>query len=146
MQMTRKMSIHSLMAGAAVAVIIAAAPPPAVAQAGPGCANCGVVTSVKPVRQQARTSKVGLIGGAVVGGLVGNEIGDGNPLATAGGAVGGAYLGNKIGQRVQSGTRYRVVVRMDNGGTRTLTYASNPGFRTGSHVRVVNGRLVSASA
>ena len=142
MQMTRKMSIHSLMAGAAVAVIIAAAPPPAVAQAGPGCANCGVVTSVKPVRQQARTSKVGLIGGGVVGALVGNEIGDGNPLATAGGAVGGAYLGNKIGQRVQAGTRYRVVVRMNGGGTKTFSYRARPAFVAGNHVRVENGTLV----
>jgi len=144
MEMTRKMTIHSLIAGAAVAVSIAAAPSTVVAQTGPGCANCGVVASVRAVQQKPRTSKVGLIGGGVVGALVGNEIGDGNALATAGGAVGGAYLGNKIGQKVQARTRYRVVVRMDNGGTRTLTYAANPGFRAGSHVRVVNGRLAAA--
>jgi len=142
MEMTRKMKIHSLMAGAAVAVIMSAAPPTAVAQAGPACANCGVVTSVKPVRQQARTSKVGLIGGGVVGALVGNEIGDGSALATAGGAVGGAYLGNKIGQKVQARTRYKVVVRMDDGRTRSFNYAARPGFRAGSHVRVENGTLV----
>ena len=145
MEITRKMKIlHPLMAGAALAVMMAAAPPLAVAQAGPGCANCGVVASVRAVQQKPRTSKVGLIGGGVVGALVGNEIGDGNPLATAGGAVGGAYLGNKIGQKVQGRTRYRVVVRMDNGGTRTLSYASHPGVRVGSHVRVQNGRLMQA--
>ena len=143
MEMTRKMRIHSLMAGAAVTMIMAAAPPLAVAQAAPACANCGVVASVK-ASQQPRTSKVGLIGGGVVGALVGNQIGDGNAIATLGGAAGGAYLGNKIGQKVQAKARYKVVVRMDNGGTRTFTYAAQPGFRVGSHVRVQNGRLVHA--
>jgi len=153
---TMKMRIHPLMAGAAVAVIIAsalavsAAPrqaiaadqrPPA-AQAAPACPNCGVVASVRPYSQKPRTSKVGLIGGGVVGALVGNQIGDGSTLATAGGAVGGAYLGNKIGQKAQARTRYKVVVRMDDGRTRSFTYAARPGFRAGSHVRVENGTLV----
>jgi outer membrane lipoprotein SlyB len=85
-----------------------------------------------------------MVGGGVVGALVGSQIGHGstNTIATVGGAAGGAYLGNKIGQKVEAKTRYRVVVRMDDGRIRTVTYAAQPGFTTGSHVRVENGRLV----
>ena len=123
---------------------IAAAPPPSVAQAAPApaCPNCGVVASVNSFKQKPKHSTIGLIGGGAVGALLGNEIGDGNVLATAGGAVGGAYLGNKVGQKVQSTTRYKVVVRMDGGGTKTFTYAARPGVSAGSHVRVENGKLV----
>ena len=85
-----------------------------------------------------------MVGGGVVGALVGNEIGDGSTLATLGGAAGGAYLGNKVGQKVQSTTRYRVVVHMDGGGTRSVSYAQRPGFAVGSHVRLENGRLLPA--
>jgi len=172
METLQKIRLHPLMAGAAVAAIIAsagvaAAPPypseatplyppgaqayppaapayPPTAQAAPSCPNCGVVASVSAYRQKPRHSVVGMVGGGVVGALVGNEIGNGSTLATVGGAAGGAYLGNKVGQKVQSTTRYKVVVRMDGGGTRTVTYASRPAFVAGSHVRVENGKLVQA--
>jgi outer membrane lipoprotein SlyB len=85
-----------------------------------------------------------MVGGGVVGALVGNELGNGSTLATVGGAAGGAYLGNKVGQKVQSTTRYKVVVRMDGGGTRTVSYAQRPGIAVGSHVRLENGRLMPA--
>lgn len=147
MDMQRKIGIHSFAAGAAVALMIAsaeiaAAPPPSGAQSAPACPNCGVVASVKAFKQKPKRSVVGMVGGGVVGALVGSEIGDGNTLATLGGAAGGAYLGNKVGQKVQSTTRYRVVVRMDGGGTKSFTYAARPGVSAGSHVRVENGKLV----
>jgi len=48
-----------------------------------------------------RYSPVGIATGAVVGGLLGNQVGGGNgkTLATVAGAVGGGYLGNMAGQR-----------------------------------------------
>jgi outer membrane lipoprotein SlyB len=146
METSQKMRIHSLAAGAAVAVIIAAAPSPVVAQAAPGCHNCGVVQSVHVFQQKPRHSPVGMIGGAVVGGLVGSQIGHGatNTVATVGGAAGGAYLGNKIGKNVEKQTRYKVVLRMDDGRTRTVTYAARPQFPVGSHVRLENGRMLPA--
>ena len=141
MDTMQKMKIHSLAAGAALAMMMAA-PLPSLAQA--DCANCGVVTSVKAYSAKPKHSTVGMIGGGVVGALVGNSIGDGNALATGAGAVGGAYVGNKVGQRVQAKTHYKVTVRMDNGGTRTVTYASRPAVVAGNHVRVENGRLIQA--
>ena len=85
-----------------------------------------------------------MIGGGVLGAIVGNQFGHGttNSIATVGGAAGGAYLGNEIGKKVQTTTRYRVVVRLDDGHTRTFTYAAQPGFSAGSPVRVENGTLV----
>ena len=138
MQTFHKLRIHSLAAGAALAML--AASPMAVAV----CDNCGVVASVKAYNQAPKRSVVGMVGGGVVGALAGNAIGDGNTLATLGGAAGGAYLGNKVGQKVQSGTRYRVVLRMDGGGTRTVSYRQRPQFAVGSHVRLENGRLLPA--
>lgn len=57
-----------------------------------------------PVYQQARANSVSPIGmglGAVVGGLVGSQVGGGNgkTLATIAGAVGGGYLGNEVAKR-----------------------------------------------
>jgi outer membrane lipoprotein SlyB len=122
---------------------LAAAPQQPLAQA-TNCANCGVVESVHSYQQHPTKSVVGMVGGGVVGALVGNQFGHGttNAITTVGGAAGGAYLGNEIGKKVQTTTHYRVVVRMDGGGTKTVTYAAQPGFSAGSHVRVENGRLV----
>jgi len=138
METMRKIRIQSLAAGLAVGAMMASTV--AVAQA--DCPNCGVVTSVKAYSHKPKHSTVGMIGGGVVGALAGNAIGNGSTLATVGGAAGGAYLGNKVGQKVQAKTSYKVVVRMDHGGTRTVTYASRPAVVAGSHVRVENGRLI----
>lgn len=61
--------------------------------------------SQAPAYQQpapvARNSPVGIGIGAVVGGLLGNQVGGGNgrTLATIAGAVGGGYVGNEIARR-----------------------------------------------
>lgn len=56
-----------------------------------------------PAHQQpaAQNSPIGIGIGAVVGGLLGNQVGGGNgkTLATIAGAVGGGYLGNEIAKR-----------------------------------------------
>ena len=64
------------------------------------------VTHVKPVKDHNRLVGTGL--GAVVGGLLGNQVGGGNGkvLATVAGAVAGGYGGNKIQEKVQQGNTY----------------------------------------
>jgi hypothetical protein len=49
----------------------------------------------------ARVSPIGIAAGAVVGGVLGNQVGGGNgkTLATVAGAIGGGYLGNEVGKR-----------------------------------------------
>ncbi|MGE5621966.1 MAG: glycine zipper 2TM domain-containing protein [Bacillota bacterium] len=60
-----------------------------------------------PVQPQpapvAQNSPIGIGVGAVVGGLLGNQIGGGNgrTLATIAGAVGGGYIGNEIAKKTQ---------------------------------------------
>ena len=63
-----------------------------------------------------------------------------HPLAA--GAAGGAYLGNEIQKKVTTTTRYEVVVRLENDGSETVSYATQPGFTVGTRVRVENDALV----
>ena len=62
-------------------------------------------TEPAPASQQpapgAQNSPIGIGVGAVVGGLLGSQVGSGNgkTLATIAGAVGGGYLGNEVAKR-----------------------------------------------
>jgi uncharacterized protein YcfJ len=61
----------------------------------------------EPVRapQAQPVSYLGVGAGALIGGLVGNQVGGGNgkKLATIAGVIGGGMLGNEIANRNQSG-------------------------------------------
>jgi outer membrane lipoprotein SlyB len=108
------------------------------------CANCGTVESVHAVQQQGQGGAVGMVGGGVVGALVGSQIGHGSgkTIAEVAGAAGGAYLGNEVQKKVTTTTHYNVVVRLENGGSQTISYPTQPAFSVGSRVRVENGTLV----
>ena len=107
------------------------------------CYDCGRIESVRAVQTQAKPSGVGVVGGAVVGGLLGNQIGGGSgkTLATVAGAVGGGYAGNEIEKRTNTATTYEVRVRMEDGKMRTFPYNQQPNWNTGDRVRVVDGYL-----
>ena len=109
------------------------------------CYNCGRIESVRAVQTQAKPSGVGVVGGAVVGGLLGNQIGGGSgrSLATVAGAVGGGYAGNEIEKRTRTATTYQVRVRMEDGKMRTFPYDNQPNWSEGDRVRVVDGYLRS---
>lgn len=64
------------------------------------------VTRTKPAKDTNRLAGTGI--GAVVGGLLGHEVGGGSGkvLATVAGAAAGGYAGNKIEQKVQQGNTY----------------------------------------
>ena len=121
----------------------AAAPEVPAKAAAPVCTNCGVVSSVNAIAQQGEGSGLGAVAGGVVGGLLGNQVGGGTgkKIATVAGVAGGAYAGHQIEKNVKSSTRYDVIVKMEDGSTRTFSYESQPGFQAGSKVRVVNGAL-----
>lgn len=61
------------------------------------------VPSQAPAAPVAQNSPLGIGVGAVVGGLLGNQVGGGNgkTLATIAGAVGGGYIGNEIAKKNQ---------------------------------------------
>ncbi len=105
----------------------------------------GHVTSVTPISTQAKETGLGMIGGAVVGGLLGNQVGRGNgrTLATVGGALAGGYGGHVAENYYSRDTQYRVNVRMDNGTNRSFTYKAAPGFQPGDRVHIEDGSLVA---
>jgi len=86
---------------------------------------------------------IGAIAGAVIGGVLGNQVvsGTGQSVATVAGAAGGAYAGHELEKRQQSPDAYRITVRMDSGSYQTLTQSTNPDVRVGDRVRVDNGVL-----
>jgi len=111
---------------------------------GPACANCGVVEAVNAVQQKGQGGAVGMVGGGVAGALVGSQIGHGGgkTVAELAGAAGGAFLGNEIEKKVTTTTHYEVVVRLESGGSQTISYAAQPGLAVGTRVRIENGALV----
>lgn len=117
----------------------------ATAQAPSVCVSCGRIESVQTIQQPAKPSGLGIAAGAVLGGVLGNQIGGGNgrTLATVAGVVGGGYAGNEVEKRSRATTSYQVRVRMDDGSIRTFPYAEQPGWDTGDRVRVVNGALAA---
>ncbi|HKT72394.1 MAG TPA: glycine zipper 2TM domain-containing protein [Steroidobacteraceae bacterium] len=64
------------------------------------------VTHTKPVKDKNRLAGTGI--GAVVGGLLGSQVGGGNTRIVTGlaGAAAGGYAGNKIQEKVQQGNTY----------------------------------------
>lgn len=111
------------------------------------CSNCGNVESVRTVTQRAEGSGLGAAGGAVIGGLLGNQVGGGNgrTLATAAGAIGGAVVGNQVEGNIKATTSYEIRVRLDDGTLRTFRQNSQPQWRSGDRVRIVKGRLRSVA-
>lgn len=124
--------------------------PAPVAQAAPErawCANCGNIESIRQITTRAHGSDLGAGAGAVLGGLLGNQIGSGHgrQLATVAGAVGGAVVGNQVEGSMQADHSYEIRVRLDNGKYRTFHQHNAPGWRDGDRVRIVNGGLRSVS-
>lgn len=111
----------------------------------PICADCGVIESIQIINDVKETSGIGLVGGAVVGGLLGNQVGGGRgkDVATVAGAVGGAVAGNAIEKQSGSTRHYEITVRFDDGSSRVFNEANPPAWQPGDHVRVIDGAIRS---
>ena len=127
------LAANNLVAPQALAPVAApvAAPAPVVAQAAPApvpvvhkrvvhrvaqarpASRDDDYASREPVRQQqpapapAQPNYVGIGTGAVIGGLIGNQVGGGRgkALATVAGVIGGGFLGNAVQNQVQQPQR-----------------------------------------
>lgn len=108
------------------------------------CANCGIVEAINPIQVEGKGSFLGTIVGGVAGGLLGSQVGSGRGTTAAeiAGAVGGAIAGHEIEKRVKKTQHFEVVIRLENGGTQTVAYPTQPNMRVGDRVRVENGTLV----
>ncbi|MEK6593471.1 MAG: glycine zipper 2TM domain-containing protein [Pseudomonadota bacterium] len=123
----------------------AASEPVRVASAPSVCTNCGTVESVNVIEQKGEGSGLGAVAGGVAGALLGNQVGGGSgrKIATVAGAAGGAYAGHQVEKQVKSTKRYDVAVRMQDGTSRSFSYDSQPSYRAGDKVKVVEGTLVA---
>lgn len=108
------------------------------------CSNCGVVQAINAVQQKGEGSGIGLVAGGVAGAVLGNQVGQGRgkDLATIAGAAGGAYAGNEIEKNMKKTTRYDIVVRLDDGTTRTINQQTVTDLKTGDKVKIVDGTVV----
>lgn len=121
-----------------------APPHVSLAQAGPQgkeapaapCARCGTVVDVRTERREGQASGLGAVGGAVVGGILGHQVGGGigKQIATVGGAVAGGYAGNQIEKNHKARTVWIVQVRTADGGTRRFERSVQPDVRAGDEV------------
>jgi outer membrane lipoprotein SlyB len=107
------------------------------------CKTCGTVEAVDTVTKKGEGSGVGLVAGGVIGGVLGHQVGGGRgkDLATVAGAAGGAYAGHQIEKNAKKTTEYHVHVKMDDGTKRRMTYSSQPAYKAGDKVKIVNGKM-----
>jgi outer membrane lipoprotein SlyB len=112
-------------------------------EAAAACRNCGSVIDMKTVVTKGESSGAGLVLGGVAGGVLGHQVGSGrgNTAATVVGAGAGAYAGNEIEKNNNKKTTYQVIVKMEEGDTRTFTFAQPTSYRIGDRIKVIDGKL-----
>ena len=115
-------------------------------------ARYGYVESVEVVAGDSSSPGIGVgaIGGAIAGGVLGNQVGSGTgrAAATVGGAVAGGVIGHQVEKHIErrnDGTLYRFRVRMDDGSYQTFTQESHDNIRPGDRVRIDNNNRVWVS-
>ncbi|WP_290644877.1 glycine zipper 2TM domain-containing protein [Aquabacterium sp.] len=108
-------------------------------------ASQGTVQAVQAVEVKGKGSGVGVVTGAVLGGLVGNRMGKGtgNTLMTVGGAVAGGYAGNEVEKNVKKHTLYKTTVKLDDGSVHDYTISQQ--FAVGARVKVSGKKLTLAN-
>ena len=101
----------------------------------------GTVESIVQDTVQRGNAAAATIGGAVIGGLLGNQIGGGSgqTAATIVGAGGGAFVGNQAAQRQT--LVWRIGVRYDDGSLATIQQTTAPALRIGDRVRVTGNGI-----
>lgn len=102
------------------------------------CDTCGIVTGVRSEKRKGKGGALGIIGGAVGGGLLGSQVGkgDGKTVATVGGAVGGAVIGNEIQKRINRKTIHITTIQLKDGSTRTYESEAAPTWAVGNSVKL----------
>ncbi len=107
------------------------------------CDECGTVQQVKQKEQKTKTSKAGMVGGAVVGGVLGHQLGGGTgkTLATIGGAAAGGYVGEKMEQKHNAKVVWVTTVKLKDGTIKTFEQEAKPFWKAGNVVKVSGDKL-----
>ncbi|GEN24461.1 glycine zipper 2TM domain-containing protein [Halomonas cupida] len=109
----------------------------------------GTITALRQVQIQGESS--GLLGGgggAVLGGLLGHQVGGGSgrDIATAVGAIGGAVAGSKIEDSANRTAAWEMEIRKDTGETVVVVQKADQAFQVGQRVRLIgSGSRVSVA-
>lgn len=108
------------------------------------CNDCGTVQSVHQEKRKGEGGAAGVVGGAVVGGLIGSQFGKGSgrTAATVGGAVVGGIAGNEVQKQVTARQVWVTEVQMKDGSIRKFDSEQRPAWKTGQIVKLENDRLV----
>jgi uncharacterized protein YcfJ len=108
------------------------------------CDTCGTVQTVQQEKRKGKGGVLGVAGGAVAGGLLGNQVGKGtgNTVATVGGAVAGGVIGNEIQKKMTSKKVWVTSVKMKDGTVKTFEQEAQPGWAAGNVVKVDGTTLV----
>ena len=108
------------------------------------CDACGTVQAVKQEKRKGKGGLLGVAGGAVVGGLLGNQVGGGTgkTIATVGGAVAGGVVGNEVQKRVTSKKVWVTSVKMKDGTVKSFEQDAQPVWVAGNVVKVHGSALV----
>ncbi len=111
----------------------------------PVCFDCGTVESMREVDKKGEGTGLGAVAGGIGGLIIGKQLGNGtgSKIASVLGAAGGAYAGHQIEKNARTTKTYEIAVRMEDGTYRTIPSTSQPTWRAGDHVRIVNGALQS---
>jgi len=74
----------------------------------------------------------------VIGGVLGNQVGrgSGRTVARIGGAILGGLAGNEVEKNARSTEHYVITVRMEDGSRRTIEQKSAPQWSEGQKVRL----------
>jgi len=107
----------------------------------------GSVQAIDLIRHENNNGiGVGAIAGAVIGGLIGHQVGEGNgnTAATVIGAAGGALIGHEIEKQNQpQGDQFRLTIRMENGGYQTVIQNTDfVDLRVGDRLHIDDGGTV----
>ena len=107
------------------------------------CDGCALVKDVRTEQRKGEGSGLGAVGGAVVGGLLGHQVGGGSgkTLLTVGGAVAGGVAGNEIEKQSKKHTVWITRVTLKDGSVKSYTQASDPQLRAGDVVHIEGSTL-----
>jgi outer membrane lipoprotein SlyB len=135
----------ALCAGSASAQNPSSMTPSTPAATNTSCATCGTIQSIRYVEQKGQGSGAGAVVGGVLGGVIGHQFGSGrgNTVATVAGVGVGAVAGNAVEKNVKKTSYYVVTVRLDNGGTQSVSQGPKPALREGDRVRIDNGNRLA---
>jgi len=108
------------------------------------CKGCLWMQEIHAETREGKGSGLGVVGGAVIGGLLGHQIGGGagKKLATVGGAAAGGYAGNEVEKNAKKTTVWIAQVVDRGGQMHHVEMGADPMLRAGDTVRERDGMLV----